>query len=195
MDFLSLLRTLGGLGVVLGMLAGALWVVRRYDLRLPGRAIGVNDRRLELVETLPIDGRRMAVLLRRDGREHLVLIAPEGHLILETGLIPDAVDHAAADKRSVARETATLARTEQRQLAAQVASESFAVLVDRVRVRAAPATVAFKAVLDRAVQATAPLLTPREPAPPLPPLTDGADAPIAKPVRKRRTPRVEIPDA
>jgi flagellar biogenesis protein FliO len=42
MDLLSLFRTIGGLGAVLGILAGALWLVRRYDLRLPGRAIGAR---------------------------------------------------------------------------------------------------------------------------------------------------------
>ncbi len=30
MDILSMLRTLGALGMVLGMLAGALWLVKRY---------------------------------------------------------------------------------------------------------------------------------------------------------------------
>jgi flagellar biogenesis protein FliO len=40
MDILSMMRTFGALGVVLGMLAGALWVVRRYDIKLPGRVSG-----------------------------------------------------------------------------------------------------------------------------------------------------------
>ncbi len=103
MDIVSLVRTLGGLGVVLGILGGALWLVRRFDLRLPGRAIGTRERRLELVETLAIDGRRMVALVRRDGREHLVLIAPEGHMMLENGIIPDAADLAVAIRHQAAR--------------------------------------------------------------------------------------------
>jgi flagellar protein FliO/FliZ len=85
MDFLALLRTLGALGVVLGMLAGALWAVHRFDIRLPGGITGAGStRRLSLIERLPIDGRRSVALIRRDEREHLVLIAPEGVLLLDT---------------------------------------------------------------------------------------------------------------
>lgn len=139
MDLLSLLRTLGGLGVVLGILAGALWLVRRFDLRLPGRSVGARDRRLELVETLPIDGRRMVALVRRDGREHLVLIAPEGHLILESAVVRDATDDAAAALREAARAEASALREEQR--------------VRRVpppRDDAAGAVASFGALVDRA---------------------------------------------
>jgi flagellar protein FliO/FliZ len=82
---LPLLRMVGALAIVLGGLAGALWAVRRFDLRLPGR-IGLAarpERRLALVERLAVDPRRSLVLVRRDGREHLLLIAPEGHVVVE----------------------------------------------------------------------------------------------------------------
>ncbi|RZT53375.1 flagellar biosynthesis protein FliO [Sphingomonas sp. BK036] len=128
MDLLSLLRTIGGLGAVLGILAGALWLVRRYDLRLPGRAIGARERRLELIETLPVDARRMIALVRRDGREHLVLLSPEGHLVLETALVRDAVDQAANDARRAARDRERLASSKP-----STPLPSFAALVDRVR--------------------------------------------------------------
>lgn len=83
-EILSLLRTLGALAVVLGMLAGALWAVRRYDLKLPGRfLVGQHGtRRVAVVERLALDGRRSIALIRCDGQEHLVLIAPEGLLSL-----------------------------------------------------------------------------------------------------------------
>ncbi|EIZ78708.1 hypothetical protein WSK_2756 [Novosphingobium sp. Rr 2-17] len=184
MDLLSLLRTLGGLGVVLGLLAGALWLIRRYDLRLPGRAIGARDRRLELVETLPIDGRRMVALLRRDGREHLVLIAPEGHLILENGVTPDAADHAARDLRRAEREAADAARDERRQAAAQLATESFARLVDRVRTRAASA---LRSVRDRASTAR----VPPPPSSSRPSSSPAWPARSAKPITKAETARDE----
>ena len=88
MDFLSLLRTIGSLGVVLGMLTGALWLVRRYEIRLPEAWLaGIGDssrpRRLVLVERLAIDSRRSVALIRKDGREHTLLIAPEGLLLLD----------------------------------------------------------------------------------------------------------------
>jgi hypothetical protein len=86
MDILPMLRTLGALGVVLGMLAGALWAVRRYDIKLPGRVAGTGRKRIELVERLAVDGKRSVALIRRDGCEHLVLIGPDGHAVLETGI-------------------------------------------------------------------------------------------------------------
>ncbi|MBO9623719.1 MAG: FliO/MopB family protein [Sphingomonas sp.] len=86
MDILSMLRTLGALGLVLGMLAGALWVVRRYDIKLPGRVSGTGRKRVELVERLSVDAKRSVALIRRDGCEHLVLIGPDGHAVLETGI-------------------------------------------------------------------------------------------------------------
>lgn len=81
-----MLRTLGALGLVLGMLAGALWVVRRYDIKLPGRVAGTGRKRVELVERLSVDAKRSVALIRRDGCEHLVLIGPDGHAVLETGI-------------------------------------------------------------------------------------------------------------
>jgi flagellar protein FliO/FliZ len=84
MDFVALLRMLGSLGIVLGILVGALWVVRRYGIRLPG-LLGrgaSHPSRLALVETLAIDARRSVALIRCDGAEHLLLLTPEGHLIL-----------------------------------------------------------------------------------------------------------------
>jgi hypothetical protein len=135
MDLVSLVRTLGGLGMVLGLLAGALWLVRRYDLRLPGRTGTMRDSRLELIEKLPIDARRCVALLRRDGREHLVLIAPEGNLIVESGFVRDAADLAAEQARRDARAQLVAERDTDRAALA----ESFGALVDRVRARAARA--------------------------------------------------------
>lgn len=79
-----MLRALGALALLLGILAGALWATRRFDLRLPGRVGHRAEQRLELVERLTIDQRRSAVLIRCDGREHLVIVAPEGHVMVSS---------------------------------------------------------------------------------------------------------------
>ncbi|WP_156141034.1 FliO/MopB family protein [Sphingomonas sp. 37zxx] len=158
MDPSSLLRMLGGLAVVLAILSGALWMVRRFDLRLPGRAISSIDRRLELIETLPIDGRRMIALVRRDGHEHLMLIAPEGHLIIENAITKDATDIAAEEERALARAEAAVRREEQREARAAAAAEaveSFSILVDRARQRTAPAAAAFTSALEHAARSIA----------------------------------------
>lgn len=89
MDAFSLLRMLGALLLVLGMLVCALWAVKRYDLILPRKwleRIGTPgpQRRLQVVERLAIDQRRSVVLLRRDDTEFSVLIGPEGVTVLDS---------------------------------------------------------------------------------------------------------------
>lgn len=133
MDLASILRTLGGLATVLGMLSAALWLVRRYDIRLPGRTGMARASRLELVERLPIDARRSVALLRRDGREHLILIAPEGHVILESAVVRDAADFAAVAPVAEAAPEVPQFRAE---LAA--VGQGFGTLVERARDRAVP---------------------------------------------------------
>lgn len=86
MDIFSMIRTLGALSLVLGMLAGALWAVRRFDVQLPGRITGGRSKRVELVERLAVDAKRSVALIRRDGCEHLILMGPEGHAMIETGI-------------------------------------------------------------------------------------------------------------
>lgn len=104
MDFLSFLRMMGSLAIVLGLLVGALWVVRRYELRLPqnlmaGFAGRGAARRMELIERLSLDPRRSITLIRLDDREYAMLIAPEGVLRLEA---QPAVAVAEADQPATA---------------------------------------------------------------------------------------------
>lgn len=88
MDTIGILRALGALLLLLGILAGALWATRRFDLRLPGRMGHRSETRLQLVERLSIDQRRSAVLIRCDDREHLIIVAPEGHVMVSSADIP-----------------------------------------------------------------------------------------------------------
>ena len=106
MDLISLLRMLGGLAVVLGLLTAALWTSRRYDIKLPGRVAAGAGRRVELIERLAIDGRRSIALIRRDGREHLILLGPDGAMLVETGIVRDALDAEAEAARAVAEAAA-----------------------------------------------------------------------------------------
>lgn len=138
MELLSLLRTLGALGVVLGLLAGALWVVRRFDIKLPGRIAGGPLRRLELIERLPIDGKRAVALIRRDGREHLILLAPEGPLMLETAILRDGIDEASDAARATQESTrATAAEAD-----AAAFREALGRVLDKTRRRREPASEA-----------------------------------------------------
>lgn len=92
MDAEAILRTFASLALVLGMLAAALWAVRRFDLRLPGRAAASG--RLQLVERLSLDPKRSLVLVRHDGREHLLMLGPEGMSAIDVATSPPAAERA-----------------------------------------------------------------------------------------------------
>lgn len=82
MDIAGLLRALGALSAVLALLGGALWAVRRYDLALPGRIGGRRAARLAITERLSLDPKRSIALIRNGAAEHLLLLAPEGNMLL-----------------------------------------------------------------------------------------------------------------
>ncbi len=98
---LALLRTMGALGLVLGLLVGALWLVKRHGLRLPQgwlRGLGETGAapRLELVERLALDPRRSVLMIRRDYREITLLVAPEGVVMLDAAPTSGLAAHRAA---------------------------------------------------------------------------------------------------
>jgi len=89
MDLGSYLRFLAALGFVLGLIGLLAWVMRRYGggFGVVSRHSGV--RRLRVTEVLPIDNRRRLVLVRRDGREHLLLLGHQDDLVVERDIEPD----------------------------------------------------------------------------------------------------------
>ena len=89
-------------------------------------AIGYYGR-IELIERLPLDARRSVALIRRDGREHLILVGPEGSVVLEAGIVPDARDAEAAERRAGAQAAAAAKAEED----AAAMRQSFAALVEK----------------------------------------------------------------
>jgi len=88
MGFDSYLRLIIALVIVITMIGGAGWIVRRFGwgARFVARA---GTRRLAVLEVLPMDGKRRLVLFRRDGVEHLVLVGATGDLLIERGIGTD----------------------------------------------------------------------------------------------------------
>lgn len=85
MELTSYMRTMAALVLVLGMILAVLWLLRRFGV--PGMVPRqMSTRRLRVVESAAVDSRRRLVLLRRDDKEHLVLVGPDGDLLIETGI-------------------------------------------------------------------------------------------------------------
>lgn len=82
MDLVSGLRFVLALVVVIGLIAGLAWILRKYG---SGRiTMGGGKGRLAVVESTHIDAKRRLVLIRRDGVEHLILLAPNAETVIET---------------------------------------------------------------------------------------------------------------
>jgi flagellar protein FliO/FliZ len=82
MDSAHYLRFILSLVAVLGLIFAALWLVRT---RLPGALtarVG-GGRRLALVESLAVDVKHRLVLVRRDDREHLLLLGGARPVVVE----------------------------------------------------------------------------------------------------------------
>lgn len=85
MDYADYLKFLASLLFVLGLMGG-LWLVLK-KMGFNGAVMTPADkRRLKIVEVLPLDARRKAVLLRRDDAEHLVILGANGETVVETNI-------------------------------------------------------------------------------------------------------------
>jgi flagellar protein FliO/FliZ len=71
--------------LVFGLIALCAWALRRFGLG--GVVRPAAGRRLAVIESLPLDARHRLVLVRRDDREHLILLGA-GETVVEGGIIP-----------------------------------------------------------------------------------------------------------
>lgn len=87
MEIAEYLRFFVALLFVVGLIAGTGILARRFGF-VPGAATGGSSRekRLEIVETITLDAKRRMMLVRRDGREHLILLGTDSETVLETGI-------------------------------------------------------------------------------------------------------------
>jgi flagellar protein FliO/FliZ len=72
--------------LVIGLILGLAWIMKRTGFG--GGASGplARRRRLSTVEAAALDARHRVVLIRRDNVEHLVLIGPNTSQVIETGI-------------------------------------------------------------------------------------------------------------
>ena len=86
----QIIRLIAALALVLALMLGLNLFIRRIQGKTMNR-LG-QKRRLSVVEITPLDGRRRLVLLRRDDREHLVILGATGETVVETGITAPVVD-------------------------------------------------------------------------------------------------------
>lgn len=69
---------------VLGLIGAAALVARRFGLGQNLRPSS-GRRRLTIIESMALDGKRRLLLVRRDDVEHLLLLGPSSELVVERG--------------------------------------------------------------------------------------------------------------
>jgi flagellar protein FliO/FliZ len=90
MDYALYLRAILSLVFVLGLLLVMSWAVKRFHLGAGGVPLVQRNklRRMAVVETMALDGRRRLVLVRRDDVEHLILLGGTTETVIETRSAP-----------------------------------------------------------------------------------------------------------
>jgi len=105
MEFSDYFKFLLALLFVLSLI-GLATVLLRYlgfggAMRL-GRRLRGEARRIDIVEIAAVDARRRLLLVRRDDREHLLLLGVNNDLVIETGITVGGSPVATADRTDVA---------------------------------------------------------------------------------------------
>jgi flagellar protein FliO/FliZ len=81
MDVFDALRAAGALILVLGIILGLAWLLRRYGGSI-GLKPGAATSDLRVIEWKNIDVRRKLAVIRWDGRDHLMVFGPAGDSVV-----------------------------------------------------------------------------------------------------------------
>ena len=82
-DLDAALRFIAAFALVIGLIALMAYAAKRWR-GFGNRGPGGGGRRLQVVEALGIDAKRRLVLIRADGREHLLMVGGETDLVIST---------------------------------------------------------------------------------------------------------------
>jgi flagellar protein FliO/FliZ len=85
MDILDFSRIFFALIAVLGMIGLCAMIARKAGF-VCGAVSLARRRRLSIVESLPLDARRRAAIIRCDGREHLVILGATTETIIDANI-------------------------------------------------------------------------------------------------------------
>jgi flagellar protein FliO/FliZ len=86
MNLATYIQFLLALVFVLALIGTLAWLARRFGFGLPAGAPRRGQRRLQVLETAALDAKRRLVLVRRDEREHLLLIGATSETVIESGI-------------------------------------------------------------------------------------------------------------
>ncbi len=86
MESERLMGAMAAFAFVVCLMYALAWLVKRLGLTgAPMLAMGAK-RRLKIVEQLSIDPRHKLVIVRRDNKEHLIVMGPGGDTVVESNI-------------------------------------------------------------------------------------------------------------
>ena len=88
MEATDYLKFAAALVFVLSLMGGLAYVFKRFNLAGPGMGM-TGNRRLKVIESLPLDARRKLLIIARDDAQHLVILGPAGETVVETNIKPN----------------------------------------------------------------------------------------------------------
>ncbi len=89
----TVLQTLLALGFVIALLIAFAYGVKKlgFIARVTVEQDKNQKKRLNIVEILPVDAKRRLVLIRRDDKEHLIMLGAERDLLIEQNIDPKSL--------------------------------------------------------------------------------------------------------
>lgn len=95
------LRLIIALVVVLSLMGGLAFLLKKLGLAEKPPSSRNNKRRLRLVESLPLDARRRLVLLECDDTQHLVVLSATSETLIKSDIPAPPVDETAKADESL----------------------------------------------------------------------------------------------
>ena len=100
METTTYVRSILALILVLGLIMGLTWLLKRFGFGVGASGVLTKRRRLRMVESTMLDGRHRVVLIRRDDVEHLILIGPNTSQVVERSIPALSLPELGADEAS-----------------------------------------------------------------------------------------------
>ena len=90
---------LAALLFVLALMAGLALLLKKMGIAGPA-LVTPNKRRLKVIENLAVDSRRRIILIKRDDKEHLLLLGQNNDIVIEQNitLSPEDIDRIKKDQ-------------------------------------------------------------------------------------------------
>ncbi|WP_291389144.1 flagellar biosynthetic protein FliO [Devosia sp.] len=133
----TLLNAAFALGIVIVLIVLGLWLLKLLT-RATGRLGYASEKRLQVIDTATVDGKRKVMIIRRDNVEHVIMTGGPQDLLIESGI---AVPEPQPMRRPAAARPAAAAPTQPADIATPITPERPVTrdTVDRLRDLARPA--------------------------------------------------------